>query len=185
MVLTFFQLEIGHVSTSVLEGQRTVNSQWYSTAGLSALLENVREKWTRTRTRNTFLHHDNAPAHTSAQTATFLATNNVPLLLQPITALTLRLQTFSCSSKWNPRCGEFHFRSAMTLFKFTWTNSRNSNLLIIRIVSAVGFGEWTSALIQTVNILRKYDQLFKNYMQFIHNFRVFHPRLKTLVVPSV
>lgn len=82
MVLTFFSSG-GHVSTSVLEGQRTVNSQWYCNVGLRTLLENVREKWSRTRLRNMVLHHDNAPAHTSAQTTTFLATSSIPLLPQP------------------------------------------------------------------------------------------------------
>ena len=82
MVLTFFSSG-GHVSTSVLEGRKTVNSQWYYTVGLQTLLESVREKWSRTKFRNMVLHHDNAPAHTSAQTTTFLATNRIPLLPQP------------------------------------------------------------------------------------------------------
>lgn len=82
MVASFFG-KSGHLSTTVLEQQRTVTSHWYTTQALPNLFAAVRQHRPKTGMRDLLLHHDNAPAHTAAATLDFLAENGVRLLSHP------------------------------------------------------------------------------------------------------
>lgn len=79
MVASFFG-RIGHFATIVLEDQKTVSAEWYTTNCLPLVLEKVREKRPRSRI---LLHHDNASSHTAKRTIDYLATSNVELLGHP------------------------------------------------------------------------------------------------------
>ncbi len=82
MVASFF-MKTGHLASVPLEDRRTVNSEWYTTVCLPEIFEEVCAKRPVRRTRGLLLHHDNASAHTSAQTLDFLAQENVQLVSHP------------------------------------------------------------------------------------------------------
>ena len=63
-----------------LEQRRTVNSDWYTTICLPVVFQEIRKT---NRRRWITLHHNNASSHTSAQTTTFLSTQNIDLMSHP------------------------------------------------------------------------------------------------------
>lgn len=82
MVASFFG-KSGHVSTTVLDQQRTVTSHWYTTVALPQVFAAVHQRRPKTGIRDLRLHHDNAPAHTAAATLDFLMENGVRLVSHP------------------------------------------------------------------------------------------------------
>ncbi len=82
MIATFFSRS-GHVSTVALEGQRTVNAEWYTTVCLPEVFAVIENKKPGHGLRGLMLHHDNASAHTAATTLDFLATRGVQLVTHP------------------------------------------------------------------------------------------------------
>ena len=64
MVASFFSLS-GHVKTVLLEDKATVTAAWYVDVCLPQVFQAIRERRPKTGNRGLFLHHDNAPAHTS------------------------------------------------------------------------------------------------------------------------
>ena len=82
MVLIFFAAD-GHVATILLEHQRTVTAQWYTTVALSQVFQKLREKQPRAGLRGFLLHHDNASAQTTHLRIDFLRGTPVQLLIHP------------------------------------------------------------------------------------------------------
>ena len=79
MVACFFGIK-GHVATVALEQRRTVNSEWYTTICLPEVIREIRKNQ---KQRRIILHHDNASAHTSAQTKEFLASQKIECMGHP------------------------------------------------------------------------------------------------------
>ena len=82
MVASFFG-KAGHLSTSVLANRCTVTSEWYTSVALSDLFTAVQQRRPKSGLRDLLLHHDNAPAHTSAKTLDFLLDHGVRLMTHP------------------------------------------------------------------------------------------------------
>ena len=82
MVLAFFAAG-GHVATILLEHQRTVTAQWYTTVALPQVLQKLPEKRPRAGLGGILLHHDNVSAHATHLTMDFLRGTPVQLLTHP------------------------------------------------------------------------------------------------------
>jgi histone-lysine N-methyltransferase SETMAR len=82
MVAVFFSRR-GLVAAVPLVEQKTVNAEWYCTVCLPAVFDKLQETRPGTGLRGILLHHDNAPAHTAAQTIDFLHTTGVQLVSHP------------------------------------------------------------------------------------------------------
>lgn len=82
MVASFFSRS-GHVSTTMLENHRSVNSEWYTTVALPKVFQALRERRPKTGLRGIMLHHDNASSHTSLRTKAFLEESGVETLPHP------------------------------------------------------------------------------------------------------
>ncbi|TLO45018.1 transposase [Acinetobacter baumannii] len=79
MVATFVS-KTGHVTTIPLEGQRTVNAEWYASICLPQVVSELRKE---NCNRRIILHHDNASSHTAHRTKEFLEQENIELLDHP------------------------------------------------------------------------------------------------------
>lgn len=79
MIACFFA-RTGHVATVALEDRATVNADWNKTICLPEVIDTMRK---RNRKRRIILHHDNASAHTAAQTVGYLKEKNVELMAHP------------------------------------------------------------------------------------------------------
>ena len=79
MIACFFG-KTGHLAIVPLEQRRTVNFKWYTTIGLPVAFQEIRKI---NRRRRITLYHANASSHTSAQTITFLSTQNIDLISHP------------------------------------------------------------------------------------------------------
>ncbi len=82
MVPSFF-MRSGHIATVPLEDRRAINSEWYTTVCLPEVFSAVAQKRPRTGTRGLLLHHDNATAHTAADTLEFLTEQGVQSVSHP------------------------------------------------------------------------------------------------------
>ena len=79
---------------------QTVNGEFYCEV-LKRLREGIRRKRPDKRKNNNwFLHHDNAPAHTSLIVRQFLTFKNITVILHPRIRLTSPPATFSYSPRW-------------------------------------------------------------------------------------
>ena len=78
----------------------TVNVEWYCTVYLPKLFSTVESRSPARGIRGLLLHHDNAPAHTTAKTLDFLTTSGVQLATHPAYSPDLTL------------CDHFLFRKA-------------------------------------------------------------------------
>jgi histone-lysine N-methyltransferase SETMAR len=83
MVAVFFHQE-GLVAVVPLVERRTVNAQWYCETCLPVVFDELRRQRPKTGVRGILLHHDNAPAHTAAQTLDFLHDEGVQLVTHPL-----------------------------------------------------------------------------------------------------
>ena len=72
--------QTGYITAIPLEERRTVTADWYVHQCLPQVLHAVR---TRRPKSGITLHHDNAPAHTTAATREFLASKGVQLMSHP------------------------------------------------------------------------------------------------------
>jgi [histone H3]-lysine36 N-dimethyltransferase SETMAR len=70
----------GHIATIALEDRRTVNADWYTTACLPEVINELRKT---NKNRRILLHHDNASSHTARRTTEFLEAHNVEILDHP------------------------------------------------------------------------------------------------------
>ena len=80
MIAGFFG-KIGHVAIVPLKQHRTVNSDWYTIICLPVVFQGTRK--TKRQRRITF-HNGNVSSYTSAQTMTFLSTQNIDLMSHPL-----------------------------------------------------------------------------------------------------
>ena len=76
MIACFFG-RTGHVAIVRLEQHKTVNSDWYTTIPLPVVFHEIRKS---SRRRRITLHHDIVSSHTTAQTTSFLSTQNIDLM---------------------------------------------------------------------------------------------------------
>ena len=95
MLIVFFNIQ-GIVHKEFIPPSQTVNDKFYCEV-LKRLREGIRrkrpEKWKK---NNWFLHHDNAPAHTSL-VQQFLTSENITVIPHPTPIrLTLPPATFPC-----------------------------------------------------------------------------------------
>lgn len=82
MIACFFSSS-GSVANITLESQKTVTASWYTDVCMPQVLDAWTKKRPRSGTRRLLWHHDNASAHTAAQTLEFLRENQVQLLPHP------------------------------------------------------------------------------------------------------
>lgn len=82
MVAIFFR-RAGLIAAVPLEERRTVNAEWYSTVCLPKVFTELENERPHTGLRGIMLHHDNAPAHTAADTLDFLHDRRVQLVTHP------------------------------------------------------------------------------------------------------
>jgi len=97
MLIVFFDIQ-GIVQKEFIPPSQTINGKFYCEV-LKQLGEGIRrkrpDKWKK---NNLFLHHDNAPTHTSLLVRQFLTSKNITVIPPPI-HLTLSPATFSCSPR--------------------------------------------------------------------------------------
>lgn len=82
MVAIFFRRS-GVLAAVPLVEQRTVNAQWYTETCLPVVFQELQKERPKTGVHGIFLHHDNASAHTAAQTLDFLHEHGVQLVTPP------------------------------------------------------------------------------------------------------
>ena len=75
----------------------TVNVEWYCTVYLPKLFSTMESRRPARGIRGLLLHHDNAPAHTTAKTLDFLTTSGVQLATHPAYSPDLTLWLFPFS----------------------------------------------------------------------------------------
>jgi len=99
--LIFFFYIQGIVHKEFVPSIRTFNGKFYCEV-LKRLREGIwpkrPDKWKKD---NRFLHHDNAPAHTSLFVRQFLTSKNITVIPHPPIRLTSPPATFSYSRRWN------------------------------------------------------------------------------------
>jgi len=81
MLIVFFDID-GVVHHEFSPPGQTVNGHFYVQV-LQRLRDAVRRKWRDKWQGDWFLHHDNAPSHTSL-VQQFLAENSIPVVTQPL-----------------------------------------------------------------------------------------------------
>ncbi|CAH2106285.1 unnamed protein product [Euphydryas editha] len=71
-----------HVSTTMLENHKSINSEWYyyGTLALPKVFRVMRERRPKTGLQGIMLHYDNASSHTSLRTKAFLKESGVEIL---------------------------------------------------------------------------------------------------------
>lgn len=72
-----------YVIIIVLENQRTVAPNCYTTQCLSKMIAEWKKKHPQSKNQHFLLYQENAPAHTAAKTVDFLATESVWVLPHP------------------------------------------------------------------------------------------------------
>lgn len=82
MVAVFFR-KSGLVAVAPLEDRRTVNANWYTTICLPQVFQAIQQQRPKSGHRGILLHHDNASAHTAAETVEFLTGEGVQLVTHP------------------------------------------------------------------------------------------------------
>lgn len=82
MVATFVRRS-GLIATIPLQNRRTVNAEWYTTVCLPQVFSVLKQQRPKSELRGISLHHDNASAHTAAQTLDFLGEEGVKLIPHP------------------------------------------------------------------------------------------------------
>ena len=99
VLLTVFFDYHGVVHQEFLPQGHTVNKEYYLEV-VRLLRGAIRKKRPELWKNNSwFLHHDNAPAHSSLLVRNFLAKNNTVIMPQPPYSLDYAPVTFSCSQK--------------------------------------------------------------------------------------
>ena len=98
MLIIFFDIQ-GIVHKEFVPPGQTINGKFYCEI-LKWLREGIQhkhpDKWKK---NNWFLHHDNAPAHTSLIVQQFLTSKNIPVIPHPPIHLTSPPATFSSSPR--------------------------------------------------------------------------------------
>ena len=74
---------MGHVSTVPLDNQQTVNEMWYVNHCIPHVFNAWQSKHPRSELQRLLWHHDNASAHTAAQTMDFFTQKFIQLVTHP------------------------------------------------------------------------------------------------------
>ena len=82
MIAWFFG-KTGHVATVLLDNQQTVNATWYVNHCIPHVIDAWQSKHPRSELQRLFWYHDNASAHTAAQTMDFFTQNSIQLVTHP------------------------------------------------------------------------------------------------------
>ena len=83
MVAVFFRRNGLLMDPIVLEKGATVTAEWYVDNCMKPVLQKLKESRPKTKDKNIFLHHDNAPGHKAKHTQDFLMATNLIQLPHP------------------------------------------------------------------------------------------------------
>lgn len=83
MVAVFFRQNGLLMDPIALEKGATVTAQWYVDHCMKPVIDKLKKVRPKTKDKNIFLHHDNAPGHKAKHTQNFLETTNLIQLPHP------------------------------------------------------------------------------------------------------